>query len=132
MRADEDLSEFVVVREDVVKAFDHVTRGPQDATRVDGVKEVHGDSSARYLLHLHTHGPVYTHGFRHIPLRFDFNSCPVISAENLCGGHDIPRGAGVPVSSSLDRLETTSGFLKKLYRKTSIWRQNKDLLLENG
>lgn len=79
MRRDGDLSKFIVVREDIVKAFDHVTRGPQDATCVDGVKEIHGDSSARYLLHFHTHGPVYTQ-VRHIPVRFDFHLLLVLKS----------------------------------------------------
>lgn len=38
---------------------------------------------------------------------------PIISAEKLCGGHDIPRGTGAPVFTCVDRLETTWGLWKK-------------------
>lgn len=38
---------------------------------------------------------------------------PIISAEKLCGGHDIPRGTGAPVFTFVDRLETTWGLWKK-------------------
>lgn len=105
MRTDKDLSEFIVVGVDIMKAFDYVTRGPQDATWVDRVKEVHGDSSAWYLLHFHTHRPVYTH-------RSDTFQGGLIAGQ-LCGVRDIPRGTGAPVSTFVDRLETTLGSLKK-------------------
>lgn len=131
MRTDQDLSEFVVVGVNIVKAFDHMTRGPQDATGVDRVKEVHGDSSARYLLHLHTHGPVYTHraDTLHWGLTAGIVQFSIITAEKLCGGQDIPRGTEAPVATLVDRLETTLGSLKKHYRKTSRGHQNNNLCL---
>lgn len=38
---------------------------------------------------------------------------PIISAEKLCGGQNIPRGTGAPVFTFVDRLETTWGLWKK-------------------
>lgn len=126
-----DLSEFIVVGVDIMKAFDNVTWGPQDATWVDRIKEVHGDSSARYLLYFHTHRPVYTHtGETRRGVIAGTVQFPFISAEKLCGGHDIPRGTGAPVSTFEDRLAITLGSLKKHYRKTSGWQQNNDFLSE--
>lgn len=68
-RRSADLSQLIVVRVVVVKAFDHVSRGPQDPAGEDGVKELHGDFSARHRLHLHGHHRLvygrHTHAHTH-------------------------------------------------------------------
>lgn len=55
MRTDSDLSEFIIVRVDIMKAFDYMSRGPQDPTRVDWVKQLHGNFSAWHRLHIDRH-----------------------------------------------------------------------------
>ncbi len=54
-KIESDLSEFIIVRIDIMKAFNYVSRGPQDPTRVDWVKQLHGDFSARHWLHINRH-----------------------------------------------------------------------------
>ena len=50
-----DPSEFIIVGVDIMKTFNYMSRGPQDPTRVDWVKQLHGDLSARHQLHINTH-----------------------------------------------------------------------------
>lgn len=76
-----DPSLFIIVGVDIMKAFNYMSRGPQDPTRVDWVKQLHGDLSARHRLHINTHHwLVYnknTHTeVQNIPLRFDCQYCP--------------------------------------------------------
>lgn len=116
-----------------MKAFDHVTRGPQDATRVDRVKEVHGDSSARYLLHFHAHGPVYAH--RSDTSRWGLIAgivqLPIISPEKaLWGTWHTKRCRGPCVHLCGQTGNHFRVFEKTLNRKTSRWHQNNDLLSE--
>lgn len=62
MRKDADLSQFIIIRVDIVKAFDYMSRGPHDPAGVDRVKHLHGNLSAQYLLHVDRHHwLVYTH-----------------------------------------------------------------------
>lgn len=79
MRKDSDLSEFIVVRVDIMKAFHYVSRGPQDPTRVDGIKQLRGNFSAWHRLHVDRHHwLVYsTHKtqVKSTPLRFDCQYC---------------------------------------------------------
>lgn len=49
------LSDFIIVRVDVMQAFNYMSRRPQDATRVDWVKQLHGHLSARHHLHINRH-----------------------------------------------------------------------------
>lgn len=56
-----DLSELIIVRVDIMKAFDDMSRGPQDPTGVERVKKLHGDLCAWHRLHIHGHHwPVYS------------------------------------------------------------------------
>lgn len=50
-----DLSEFIVVWVDIVKALHQVTSGPHNAAGVEGVEELHGDSGARHRLDIDRH-----------------------------------------------------------------------------
>lgn len=72
------LSELIIVRVDIMKAFYYMSRGPQDPTRVDWVKQFHGDSGAWHCLHMNRHHwLVYnTHTIKSIPQRSDCKYCP--------------------------------------------------------
>lgn len=79
-----NLSELIIVGVDIMKAFNHMSRGPQDPTRVDWVKQLHGDLSTWHQLHIDRHHwLVYIkHTQKHtqvknIPLRFDCKYCLV-------------------------------------------------------
>ncbi len=50
-----DLSEFIIVWVNIMKAFNYMSRRPQDPTRVDWVKQLHGDLGAGHRLHIHRH-----------------------------------------------------------------------------
>lgn len=100
-----------------------MSRGPQDPTGVDGVKQLHGHFSAWHQFHINRHHWVvynrYKNKTTHIQLRCDDKNIVQlmrsISHERLSGACDIPKGPEV-----VDRLETTSGSLKKhcIYRRT--------------
>lgn len=55
MRKGSNLSEFIIVGVDIMKAFNYMSRGSQDPARVDWVKQIHGDLSAQHLLHINGH-----------------------------------------------------------------------------
>lgn len=49
------LSELIVVRVNIMKAFNQISRGPHDATCVKWIKQLHGDLTAWHNLHTDRH-----------------------------------------------------------------------------
>lgn len=119
-----DLSEFIIVGVDIMKAFNYLSRGPQDPTRVDWAKQLHGGLSARHRLHINTHHWLVYNKHTHTEVKkHSTEICKYCPADEinfllsvlkgfLSRGHDIPRGTQTRAFIFL-RLDTTSGSLKK-------------------
>lgn len=53
MRRQSHLSEFIIVLVNLVEAFHHESRWPQDATSVERIKQICGDPGTWHGLHMH-------------------------------------------------------------------------------
>lgn len=114
-KRESDLSEFIIVGVDIMKAFNYMSRGTQDPTRVDWVKQLHGDLSARHRLHINWHHWLVCNKNTYRSqketwvqiLSSRWDQFPSITDERLSGRHDIPRGTQAPGFIFLDKLDAT-------------------------
>lgn len=100
-----------------MKAFNYMPSGPQDAARINWIKQLHGDLSARRGLHTDRHHRLVCNTHTH-PLNIHRDLTAKTGADesnfliSVMKVHEIPRGIQTPASIFL-RLDSTSGSLKK-------------------